>query len=181
VAIVILNSDYAEVWIDAAVQLLSNRVNKMTRFRIAAIVIVCASALSLPHTVDACTCSAIPTFEQEARGRPFVLAARIGALVSLRSVSHGPVLTGGPYVAAIDVDVIAVIRGHEARQRLRIWDQFVGGSCSLGLQELKEETLLVLAINPAEERLHEVWEILGFHPGEKDYVWGTCPSTVASV
>ena len=151
----------------------------MIRFHFAAIVMVCASVFCLPHALEACTCisappSAIPTFEQEAQGRPLLVAGRIAALVSLQSVSHGPALRGGPYVAAIDVDVIDVIRGHEARQRFRIWDQFVGSSCSLELHKFEEGTLLVLAINPAEERLHEVWETLGFHPADEDYLLENC-------
>ena len=77
-------------------------------------------------------------------------------------------------VAAIDVEVIQVLRGNEVRQRVRVWDQFVGSSCSLELEALKAGTLLILAIDPAEKRLTELWEIVGIKPDTQDLLWGTC-------
>ena len=124
-------------------------------------------ALAYPPSAGACTCSSVSEFKYEVKGRPLLIAGRVGG-------THVVTIGHTDTVAAIDVEVIQVLRGHEVRQRVRVWDQFVGGSCSLGLEALKPGTLLILAMDPAEQRLTEVWDTVGIKPDAHDLVWGTC-------
>jgi len=129
--------------------------------------VVLSVGLAHPAKADACTCSSVSEFKYEVKGRSLAIAGRV---VDTHVVKIGST----DNVAAIDIEVIQVLRGNEARPRLRVWDQFVGGSCSLGLEALKAGTLLIAAIDPAEPRLTELWETVGIKPDTQDLVWGTC-------
>jgi len=127
-----------------------------------------------PTRAHACACIAARTFESKALTAPLLVAVRI---VGTRPVDR-PGADSPDNIAAIDVEVMQVLRGKETRPRLLIWDQFAGGSCSLELYKLTVGTLAVIAIDPDEERLTESRSVMGIEPDSRGYVLGTCGNPI---
>lgn len=123
-----------------------------------------------PSNVYACSCSAISTFESEARYASVLVSARV---VGTQLVEN-PDAEAPDNVAAVDVQVLRVLRGKETRHQLRVWDQFAGSSCSVELHRLPVGTLVVIALRADEPPLTEMWPIIGIRPGRADYLLGTC-------
>lgn len=77
-------------------------------------------------------------------------------------------------VAAVQVQVFEVLRGKEEQRTVIVWDQSVNSSCSLELHKLKVGSFLLIALDPNEQPLKELWEEAGIKPSVADRLLGTC-------
>lgn len=112
----------------------------------------------------------VASFDNEVRAARLLVGGRVVGSQPPRALPGRP----NTETASIDVEVLTVIRGRETRRTIRIWDQFVGSSCSMELHRLKIGTLLLVVLDPAEERLTDLWRFVGIAPKREDYVLGTC-------
>ena len=129
-------------------------------------------ALLVPASAEACSCiGGVSEFQSELKGRPLLIAGRIvGTIVPATGYAAIP----PDNVAAIEVQVLEVLRGKEERRTVIVWDQFVNGSCSLQLHNLKVGSFLLIALDPAEQPLKELWQFAGIKPSATDRLMGTC-------
>ncbi len=134
--------------------------------RLLSAIVVTSCVALIPTSADACSCiGGVSEFENELKTRPLLVAGRVvETVINVRPED----------VAAIRVQVLQVLRGQESRSTITIWDQFVNGSCSLELQTLKAGSLVVLAVNPDERPLREVWLYSGIAPNPGELLFGVC-------
>jgi hypothetical protein len=137
--------------------------------------------LAQPSPATACTCmgsdgsSGVSDFRAVARHAPLLIAGRVvERLKPLPPDSAGMSPSAPDEVAAIDIEVRDLLRGVEARRRIRVWDQSVTTSCSQDLKRLEVGAFVMIGIYPAERRLTELSELVGIKPVPADYVLGTC-------
>ena len=128
--------------------------------------------LLVPAGVEACSCmGGVSEFQGELKRQPLLIAGRIaGTIVP----TTGYAATPPDNVAAIEVQVLEVLRGKEDRRTVIVWDQFVNSSCSLELHKLKVGSFLLIALDPAEQPLTELWQLAGIKPTVTDRLMGTC-------
>jgi hypothetical protein len=126
----------------------------------------------VPSSVEACSCfGGVSEFELELKGQPLLIAGRI---VGTTVPASGYAATPPDNVAAIEVQVLEVLRGKEARRTVNVWDQFVNSSCSLELHRLRVGSVILIAVNPAEQPLRVLWQDAGITPNPNDLLLGTC-------
>ena len=77
-------------------------------------------------------------------------------------------------VAAIQVQVLEVLRGKEEQRTVTVWDQAVNSSCSLELHKLKVGSFILITLDPDEYPLKELWQEAGIKPDVTDRLMGTC-------
>ena len=128
--------------------------------------------LLVPASVEACSCiGGVSEFQSELKGRPLLIAGQIvGTIVPASGYAAVP----PDNVAAIQVKVLEVLRGKQEQRTVIVWDQFVNSSCSLELHKLKVESFLLIALDPDEQPLKELWQEAGIKPSPTDRLMGTC-------
>ncbi len=126
--------------------------------------------LGLPQAapVQACRCATISPFAEQTRAAPVLLVGRVvgGQATTARAAARD--------VAAIDLEVVQVLRGREERQQIRVWDQAAGTSCSLGMARFRPNALIVIALDPDEPQSAQLSELARIKPETDDYVLGAC-------
>ena len=131
--------------------------------RWSALLLVALTVVLTPGTGEACSCfGGVADFRAMLKKSPLLLAGRIEGVV-LQQALQTP-----ENVAALQITLLRVPRGKEERRTVRVWDQFVGSSCSLELHKLKVGSFVLIALNPGEERLTELWELTGLKPDKAD-------------
>lgn len=127
-------------------------------------------ALALPPApkVQSCECATTASFKEHARTAPVLLAGRVvgGQLTKERGAASD--------VAAIDLEVVQVLRGSEERQKIRVWNQAAGTSCSLDMRRFKPLALIVVALDPDEPRSARLSDLARIQPEAADYVLSMC-------
>jgi hypothetical protein len=128
--------------------------------------------LLVPASIEACSCvGGVSEFQSELKGQPLLIAGRIvGTIVPVTGYAAIP----PDNVAAIEVQVLEVLRGKEEQRTVIVWDQFVNSSCSLELHKLEFGSFLLIALDPAEQPLKELWQEAGIKPSVTDRLMGTC-------
>jgi hypothetical protein len=140
---------------DPTVLRTTDAMRRHSRFRTRALVAILVASFS-GAIAWPCLCTEFPTFDEALKRSPVALVVRVDAQGRLIRERLHPELD----VAYLDVTVVAVLKGEEPRQHVRIWDPWFGSSCSSDWRPLVQGTLLAFAVLPTSSQEGEFWDAM---------------------
>ena len=128
-------------------------------------IVVCAGVALFSavcaERASACSCGAIPTFDDEAREAPLVVVGRVTA-IGERKWGDDP--------ASITLDVERTVKGAVQSPLVVVWNEGAGTSCGGLFSELAIGSSVALAavrVSDVDKSL-EMWADMDFHPPDGD-------------